>query len=104
LEVYDNDGSPGLHVPASAFREFSRELGGNTTQGITLQQQAENNSQLVMSAPFSACSNPQRPPCQSIYGRTGPSSNTNAGVPHRPAGAPPKPTELPIIKTIKFPS
>ena len=50
LEVYDNDGSPGLYVPSSAFREFSRELGGNTTQGITLQQQAENNSQLVMSA------------------------------------------------------
>lgn len=50
LEVYDNDGSPGLYVPASAFREFSRELGGNTTQGITLQQQAENNSQMVMSA------------------------------------------------------
>ncbi|WP_185214064.1 conjugative transposon protein TraM [Sphingobacterium mizutaii] len=50
LEVYDNDGSPGLYVPASAFREFSRELGGKTTQGITLQQQAENNSQLVMSA------------------------------------------------------
>ncbi len=50
LEIYDNDGAPGLYVPASAFREFSRELGGNTTQGITLQQQAENNSQLVMSA------------------------------------------------------
>lgn len=50
LEIYDNDGSPGLYVPASAFREFSRELGGNTTQGITLGQQAENNSQLVMSA------------------------------------------------------
>ncbi|WP_312362464.1 conjugative transposon protein TraM [Sphingobacterium sp.] len=50
LEIYDNDGSSGLYVPASAFREFSRELGGNTTQGITLQQQAENNSQLVMSA------------------------------------------------------
>jgi len=50
LEVYDNDGSPGLYVPASAFREFSREIGSNTTQGITLQQQAENNSQLVMSA------------------------------------------------------
>jgi hypothetical protein len=48
LEVYDNDGSPGLYVPASAFREFSRELGNNTTQGLTLQQQAENNNQLVM--------------------------------------------------------
>ena len=50
LEIYDNDGSPGLYVPASAFREFTRELGGNTTQGITLQQQAGDNSQLVMSA------------------------------------------------------
>jgi len=49
LEVYDNDGQPGLYVPASAFREFSKELGNETTQGITLQQQAENNSQLVMS-------------------------------------------------------
>jgi hypothetical protein len=50
LEIYDNDGMPGLYVPASAFREFTRELGGNTTQGVTLQQQAGNNSQLVMSA------------------------------------------------------
>ena len=48
LEVYDNDGLSGLYVPASAFREFSRELGNNTTQGMTLQQQAENNNQLVM--------------------------------------------------------
>ncbi|RDC54338.1 conjugative transposon protein TraM [Pedobacter chinensis] len=48
LEVYDNDGAAGLYVPASAFREFSRELGNNTTQGLTLQQQAENNNQLVM--------------------------------------------------------
>lgn len=50
LEIYDNDGSAGLYVPASAFREFSRELGGSTTQGINLQHQAENNSQMVMSA------------------------------------------------------
>lgn len=49
LEVYDHDGLAGLYVPASAFREFSRELGGNASQGITLQQAAENNSQLVMS-------------------------------------------------------
>lgn len=48
LEVYDNDGSPGLYVPASAFREFSRELGASGTQGITLQQQAQDNNQLVM--------------------------------------------------------
>lgn len=49
LDIYDNDGLPGLYVPASAFREFSHQLGGNTAQGITLQQ-AENNSQLVTSA------------------------------------------------------
>lgn len=49
LEVYDHDGLRGLYVPASAFREFTRDLGGNASQGITLQQAAENNSQLVMS-------------------------------------------------------
>jgi len=48
LEVYDNDGLPGLYVPASAFRDFTKELGGGTAQGINIQQQAENNSQLVM--------------------------------------------------------
>ena len=49
LDVYDQDGLPGLYVPASAFREFTKELGGNASQGVTLQQMAENNSQLVMS-------------------------------------------------------
>jgi len=49
LSVYDHDGLPGLYVPASAFREFARDLGGNASQGVTLQQAAENNSQLVMS-------------------------------------------------------
>lgn len=49
LEVYDNDGLPGLYVPASAFREFSKVLGSDASQGMTLQQQAENNNQLVMS-------------------------------------------------------
>lgn len=49
LEVYDHDGLPGMYVPASAFREFTRELGSNSSQGVTLQQQAENNNQMVMS-------------------------------------------------------
>ncbi len=49
LHVYDHDGLPGLYVPASAFREFTKELGSNASQGMTLQQAAENNSQLVMS-------------------------------------------------------
>jgi conjugative transposon TraM protein len=49
LDVYDNDGLPGLYVPASAFREFSKALGSDASQGMTMQQQAENNNQLVMS-------------------------------------------------------
>lgn len=49
LDLYDNDGMPGLYVPASAFREFSKVLGGDASQGMTIQQQAENNNQLVMS-------------------------------------------------------
>lgn len=48
LQVYDNDGLAGIYVPSSAFREFTRELGGSTSQGISIQQQAENNNQLVM--------------------------------------------------------
>lgn len=40
---------PGLYVPASAFREFSKSLGSDASQGTTIQQQAENNNQLVMS-------------------------------------------------------
>ncbi|WP_158826939.1 conjugative transposon protein TraM [Mucilaginibacter lacusdianchii] len=49
LLVYDNDGLPGLYVPASAFRDFSKELGSSTSQGVTLQQSADNNNQMVMS-------------------------------------------------------
>lgn len=49
LDIYDNDAMPGLYVPASAFREFSKALGSDASQGMTIQQQAENNNQLVMS-------------------------------------------------------
>lgn len=49
LDLYDNDGLPGLYVPVSAFREFSKVLGSDASQGMTIQQQAENNNQLVMS-------------------------------------------------------
>lgn len=48
LDLYDHDGLRGLYVPASAFREFTRDLGVNSSQGVTLQQMAENNNQLVM--------------------------------------------------------
>lgn len=47
LDIYDNDGLPGIYVPASAFREFTRDLGGSSISGISLEQ-SENNNQLVM--------------------------------------------------------
>jgi conjugative transposon TraM protein len=52
LSIYDVDGMEGLYVPASAFREFSKELGGNATGGMNLsmQQNSDEMSQLYMSA------------------------------------------------------
>ena len=51
LSIYDVDGIEGLYVPASAFREFSKELGSSTTGGMNLQMDnAESMNQLYMSA------------------------------------------------------
>ncbi|MEB2774584.1 conjugative transposon protein TraM [Algoriphagus sp. D3-2-R+10] len=52
LSIYDMDGMEGLYVPASAFRDFSKELGSNTTGGmnLTMQQNSDEMSQLYMSA------------------------------------------------------
>jgi len=36
LEVYDLDGLPGLYVPESAFRDFTKDLGTNTVQGVNI--------------------------------------------------------------------
>jgi conjugative transposon TraM protein len=36
LDVYDLDGLPGLYVPASAFRDFTKDLGSNSVQGISI--------------------------------------------------------------------
>ena len=36
LEIYDLDGMPGLYVPSSAFRDFTKDLGSNTVQGISI--------------------------------------------------------------------
>ncbi|MBS1527803.1 MAG: conjugative transposon protein TraM [Bacteroidetes bacterium] len=51
LEVYDMDGLAGLYVPASAFREFTRDLGTNTVQGVTIDGTGSGSaaSQLAMS-------------------------------------------------------
>ena len=36
LDIYDLDGLPGLYVPESAFRDFTKGLGQNTVQGVTI--------------------------------------------------------------------
>jgi len=36
LQVYDLDGLLGLYVPESAFRDFTKDLGTNSVQGVTI--------------------------------------------------------------------
>ncbi|WP_316848959.1 conjugative transposon protein TraM [Pedobacter agri] len=36
LEIYDLDGLAGLYVPASFFREFSKNIGGESIQGVSV--------------------------------------------------------------------
>lgn len=36
LSIYDVDGMEGLYIPSSQFREFTKELGGNSIQGMNL--------------------------------------------------------------------
>ncbi|RZK42643.1 MAG: conjugative transposon protein TraM [Pedobacter sp.] len=49
LDLYDTDGLEGLYVPQSAFRDFTRDLGGNSVQGVNIQGTAQNQSQFLMS-------------------------------------------------------
>ena len=48
LTLYDNDGLPGLYVPGSKFRDFTKELVGNVSSGNNIQlggQDPQNQSQ-----------------------------------------------------------
>lgn len=45
LEVYDLDGLSGLYVPESAFRDFTKDLGTNTIEGV----QMDGSSSFIMS-------------------------------------------------------
>jgi conjugative transposon TraM protein len=45
LELYDMDGLPGLYVPASAFRDFSKDLSTNTISGTSI----DGSSSFLMS-------------------------------------------------------
>ena len=49
LQVYDLDGLPGLYVPESAFRDFTKDLSGNTMQGVSIDG-ATTGSQFIMSS------------------------------------------------------
>ena len=51
LEIYDLDGLPGLYVPESAFRDFTKDLGTNTVQGVTIDDSGTGSAanQLAMS-------------------------------------------------------
>lgn len=49
LSIYDNDGISGLYVPASQFREFTKELAANTANGqrITFNQDPQGANQML---------------------------------------------------------
>ena len=47
LEIYDLDGMPGLYVPSSAFRDFTKDLGSNTVQGVSIDG---NSTSFIMSS------------------------------------------------------
>lgn len=49
LDIYDLDGLPGLYVPESQFRDFTKDLGTNTIQGVSIDGNSQNGSQLLMS-------------------------------------------------------
>lgn len=50
LDIYDMDGMIGLYVPASAFREFTKQLGGTSVQGMNISTSStEDQSQFLMS-------------------------------------------------------
>lgn len=50
LDLYDTDGLPGLYVPESAFREFTKDLGGNSMQGVNIQGNSADANQFLMSS------------------------------------------------------
>lgn len=47
LEVYDLDGLSGLYVPSSFFREFSKNIGGESIQGVSVS--SASGQQFLMS-------------------------------------------------------
>ncbi len=44
LDIFDNDGYLGLYVPGSNFREFSKEIGTQGTNGLSSIQSSDNSN------------------------------------------------------------
>jgi len=49
LDLYDNDGYLGLYVPGSNFREFTKEVGTQSTQGLSTMQSATGTTDVTSS-------------------------------------------------------
>ena len=49
IDVYDNDGYMGLYVPNSVFREFTKEVGDQSTRGLSTITTSEDDNQLTQS-------------------------------------------------------
>jgi len=51
LSIYDNDGLIGIYVPESQFRDFTKQLAANTTNGqsISFDDTPENTNQVLFS-------------------------------------------------------
>lgn len=51
LDVYDQDGLQGLYVPESQFRDFTKDLGSSSIQGVSIEDNGTGSvaSQMLMS-------------------------------------------------------
>lgn len=49
LSIYDQDGLPGLYVPDSKFRDFTKDAGTNSIQGMSLDNGSSAGTQFLMS-------------------------------------------------------
>ncbi|GJM64698.1 conjugative transposon protein TraM [Persicobacter diffluens] len=60
LNLYDNDGMEGLFVPESQFRDFTKELASQSTQGMTMSGDPESSGQFFYKIGQSAVSTTSR--------------------------------------------
>lgn len=49
LKIYDLDGMEGLYVPASSFREFSKDLSSTSISGVNIKGSSANSQEFLMS-------------------------------------------------------